>query len=418
MSSKFRDFFDAVNLRKTETEPERERADDKPSHIKVIGVGGGGTNAINRMIEARIRGVEFVAMNTDVQVLANSRASQKLHLGQASTRGLGAGGNPEIGREAAEESRREIRRLMDDVDMVFITAGMGGGTGTGAAPIVAQIARDMGVLTVAVVTKPFSFEGPRRMRLAQAGIADLKDRVDTIIVVPNDRLMQLDDRRLKLDEAFQMADDVLRQGVQGVSDIITIPGMINVDFADVRAIMADAGPAVLGIGTARGGHRAIEAAQAAVASPLLESGVQGATRVLVNVTSGHDLTLAEFTEAAEQIGQLCDQMDANIIIGWVPDPQLEGEVHVTVLATGFGVREGQPVQASARDSAQAPAPAQPTQAVSPSAGYPQQTTQATSQPAPAQPVGQTPSAPEPSPAQEPRPAKGDELEIPAFLRRR
>ncbi len=420
MGSKFRDFFEAVRLRDEEPEPGPEPGAEKLSRIKVIGVGGGGTNAINRMIEARLRGVEFLAMNTDIQVLNISKAHQKLHLGEEATRGLGAGGNPEVGRRAAEESKREIRRMLEGADMVFITAGMGGGTGTGAAPIVAEFAREMGALTVAVVTKPFSFEGPRRMRLAQEGIANLKAKVDTIIIVPNDRLLQMDDRRMKLDEAFKAADDVLRQGVQGVSDIITIPGMINVDFADVRSIMADAGAAVLGIGTANGNHRAVEAAQNAVASPLLETSVHGATRVLVNVTSGHDLTLAEFTEAAEQIGQLCDQMDANIIIGWVPDPQLEGEVRVTVLATGFGAKENRAATEPVRHVAQAPAPhpnppqAAPVQTTTPSPSQPPQAVPATvNQTPPAQPAPQTQPPSQPS-----RLPKGDEIDIPAFLRRR
>ncbi|MCS6776975.1 MAG: cell division protein FtsZ, partial [Chthonomonadaceae bacterium] len=304
------------------------------AQIKVIGVGGGGTNAVNRMIEAGVSGVEFLAMNTDLQVLNISKATRKLQLGENSTRGLGAGGNPEVGRAAAEESRTEIKRMLEGADMVFITAGMGGGTGTGAAPIIAEIAREINALTVGVVTKPFSFEGPRRMRLAEEGVENLKSRVDTIIVVPNDKLLSVGDRRMTLVEAFKVADDVLRQGVQGISDIITIPGIINVDFADVRAIMSQAGPALMGIGTASGDHRAVEAAQNAVSSQLLETNIAGATRVLVNITSGNDLRLEEFYEAAQQIQQLCDQKEANIIIGWVPDPNLEGEVRVTVLATG------------------------------------------------------------------------------------
>lgn len=305
------------------------------ARIKVIGVGGGGTNAVNRMIEAGLSGVEFLAMNTDIQVLNISQAPRKLQLGENSTRGLGAGGNPEIGRIAAEESRTEIKKLLDGADMVFITAGMGGGTGTGAAPIIAEIASEMGALTVAVVTKPFPFEGPRRSRLAAAGVDNLKSRVDTIIIVPNEKLVSLSDKRMTLVEAFKYADDVLRQGVQGISDIITIPGLINVDFADVRTIMTNAGSALMGIGMGSGDHRAVEAAQNAVSSQLLETSIRGASRVLVNVTSGHDLTLAEYSEAALQIQEQCDQNDANIIIGWVPDQSLEGEVRITVLATGF-----------------------------------------------------------------------------------
>ena len=329
--SKFRDFFEAVSNREEET----EEIPINRSKIKVVGVGGGGTNAVNRMIDAGLSGVEFYAMNTDIQVLRVSRAQTKLHLGEESTRGLGAGGNPEIGRLAAEESKREIKRMLEGADMVFITAGMGGGTGTGAAPVVAAIARELGALTVGVVTRPFSFEGARRMRLAKEGLEMLQSVVDTIITVPNDKLLSVDDKRIKLNEAFRIADDVLRQGVQGISDIITVPGMINVDFADVRSIMSNAGPALMGIGTATGGMRATEAADNAISSPLLETSIHGATRVLVNVTSGHDLTLMEYSDAAEQISQRCDEREANIIFGWVPDPSLEGEVRVTVLATGF-----------------------------------------------------------------------------------
>ncbi|MDW8208449.1 MAG: cell division protein FtsZ [Chloroherpetonaceae bacterium] len=365
------------------------------AQIKVIGVGGGGTNAVNRMIEAGVSGVEFLAMNTDLQVLNISKATRKLQLGENSTRGLGAGGNPEVGRAAAEESRTEIKRMLEGADMVFITAGMGGGTGTGAAPIIAEIAREINALTVGVVTKPFSFEGPRRMRLAEEGVENLKSRVDTIIVVPNDKLLSVGDRRMTLVEAFKVADDVLRQGVQGISDIITIPGIINVDFADVRAIMSQAGPALMGIGTASGDHRAVEAAQNAVSSQLLETNIAGATRVLVNITSGNDLRLEEFYEAAQQIQQLCDQKEANIIIGWVPDPNLEGEVRVTVLATGFMGRE--------------PVAVPPVQNVSQAA--------VTAQP----PVTSTPAgdpAVAPPVSQEPRKPTGEELDIPTFLRRR
>ena len=386
--------------------------DPGTARIKVIGVGGGGTNAVNRMIEASLTGVEFLAMNTDVQVLNISQAPRKLQLGENSTRGLGAGGNPEIGRTAAEESKSEIKKMMDGADMVFITAGMGGGTGTGAAPVIAEIAREIGALTVAVVTKPFPFEGPRRMRLAAEGIENLKSRVDTIIIVPNEKLLSVGDRRMTLVEAFKVADDVLRQGVQGISDIITIPGMINVDFADVRAIMTGAGPALMGIGMATGDHRAVEAAQNAVSSQLLETSINGATRVLVNVTSGNDLTLAEFNEAAEQIASLCDQRDANIIFGWVPDQMLEGEVRVTVLATGFNPRE----EAGASQSSRPGVPTRP---------FTQQVPGAATTPATApRPAEQTPAAPgqekpaaQAAPPVPPDPRK-DDLDIPAFLRKR
>ncbi|HZP84863.1 MAG TPA: cell division protein FtsZ [Chthonomonadaceae bacterium] len=393
------------------------------AHIKVIGVGGGGTNAVNRMIESGLGGVEFLAMNTDVQVLNISKAQRKLQLGENSTRGLGAGGNPEIGRAAAEESKSEIKKMMDGADMVFITAGMGGGTGTGAAPIIAELAREIGALTVAVITKPFNFEGPRRMRLAEEGVDNLRSKVDTVIIVPNDKLLSIGDRRMTLVEAFKMADDVLRQGVQGISDIITIPGMINVDFADVRAIMSNAGSALMGIGSASGDGRAVEAAQNAVSSQLLETSINGATRVLVNVTSGHDLTLSEFTEAADQIHALCDQKEANIIFGWVPDSSLEGEVRVTVLATGFAGRDGQPATQSAYSSAQTPTSRSFAQAEATRPAHaptpPQQQTQAAvrasegQQPTPPQPQTQ-----QPPPAPEPRKPSGEELDIPAFLRRR
>lgn len=391
--------------------------DPGSARIKVIGVGGGGTNAVNRMIEAGLSGVEFLAMNTDVQVLNIAKAARKLQLGENSTRGLGAGGNPEVGRIAAEESKSEIKKALDGADMVFITAGMGGGTGTGAAPIIAEMASDLGALTVAVVTKPFTFEGPRRMRLAEEGVEQLKNKVDTIIIVPNDKLLSVGDRRMTLVEAFKVADDVLRQGVQGVSDIITIPGMINVDFADVRAIMSNAGPALMGIGTASGDHRAVEAAQSAVSSQLLETSINGATRVLVNVTSGNDLTLAEFTEAADQIHQLCDQQDAIIIFGWVPDPSLEGEVRVTVLATGFTPRD-QSGSVSSREPAGAQAPLR-------SYGAPASAQQPPAATQPARPV-ETDAAPpaQPAPphhvpqAADPRKAPQDDLDIPAFLRRK
>jgi cell division protein FtsZ len=303
--------------------------------IKVIGVGGGGSNAVNRMIESGIRGVEFIAMNTDVQVLDLSSASTKVQLGRDLTRGLGAGGNPEIGKAAAEESKGEIRKVLEGADMVFITAGMGGGTGTGAASVIAELAREIGALTVAVVTKPFVFEGPRRFRLADQGVTSLMGRVDTIITIPNNKLLNVVERKTTMIEAFRVADDVLRQGVQGISDIITIPGQINVDFADVRAVMANADPALMGIGYGVGEHRALQAAQSATNSPLLEQTIHGAKGLLVNLTSSEDLTLAEANEAMQYIQELCDVEDANIFFGTVVDPSMEGTVRVTVLATGF-----------------------------------------------------------------------------------
>ncbi|MDW8290471.1 MAG: cell division protein FtsZ [Armatimonadota bacterium] len=305
------------------------------AQIKVIGIGGGGTNAVNRMIEAGLVGVDFCAMNTDVQVLEISAAEKKVQLGENLTRGLGAGGNPQIGRSAAEESKNEIMKVLEGADMVFITAGMGGGTGTGAAPVVAQLAKEMGALTVAVVTKPFNFEGPRRMQIAEEGIANLREHVDTLIVIPNERLLSVVEKRTTLVEAFRAADDILRQGVQGISDIITIPGLINVDFADVKATMSNAGTAHMGIGHGSGEHRAREAAENATNSPLLETSIDGAQRVLINVTSGLDITLQELSEAAAVIRNLCDLENAHIIYGHVMDPKMEGEVKITVLAAGL-----------------------------------------------------------------------------------
>ncbi len=303
--------------------------------IKVIGVGGGGSNAVQRMMESGIKGVEFIAMNTDVQVLDLSSAPRKVQLGVNLTRGLGAGGNPEIGKGAAEESKNEIRKVLEGADMVFITAGMGGGTGTGAASVIADLAREIGALTVAVVTRPFTFEGPRRQRLAEQGVTSLMGRVDTIITIPNDKLLSVVERRTTLVDAFRVADDVLRQGVQGISDIITIPGQINVDFADVKAVMSDAGPALMGIGYGVGEQRALQAAQSAINSPLLEQTIHGATGLLVNVSSSEDLTLAEANEAMQYIQSLCDADEANIFFGTIVDPTMDGTVRVTVLATGF-----------------------------------------------------------------------------------
>lgn len=315
--------------------------------IKVVGVGGGGCNAVNRMIEAGIQGVEFVAMNTDTQVLDKSMASRKVQLGANLARGLGAGGDPEVGKAAAEETKNDVRKILEGADMVFITAGMGGGTGTGAAPVIADLARELGALTVAIVTRPFGFEGPRRRRMADNGVTSLVGRVDTMITIPNDRLLDVVERRTTLKDAFAVADDVLRQGVQGISDIITVPGQINVDFADVKAVMMDAGPALMGIGYGVGEHRALQAAQQATSSPLLEQTINGARGLLVNVTSGEDLTLSEVSEAMDYIHHLCDAEEANIFFGTVIDPRLEGEVRITVLATGFDpnrVVEASPVR--------------------------------------------------------------------------
>lgn len=310
-------------------------ADINGAVIKVIGVGGGGCNAVNRMIEAGIQGVDFVAMNTDIQVLDKSSAGKKIQLGVNLSRGLGAGGDPEVGKASAEETKNEVRKVIEGADMVFIAAGMGGGTGTGAAPVIADLARELGAVTVAIVTKPFGFEGPRRRRMADNGVTSLIGRVDTLITIPNDRLLDVVERKTTLGDAFRVADDVLRQGVQGISDIITVPGQINVDFADVKAVMVNAGPALMGIGYGMGEHRAIQAAQQATASPLLEQTINGARGLLVNISSGEDLTLSEVTEAMEYIHSLCDDEEANIFFGTVTDPSLEGEVRITVLATGF-----------------------------------------------------------------------------------
>ena len=302
--------------------------------IKVMGVGGGGCNAVNRMIESQVSGIEFWAINTDAQALENAYAPQKLQIGQKITRGLGAGGNPAIGQKAAEESRDEIAHALENTDLVFITAGMGGGTGTGAAPIAAEVAKEMGCLTVGVVTRPFTFEGRRRTKQAEKGIEAFRSRVDTLIVIPNNQLLSVISPETPVQEAFGVADDVLRQGVQGISDIITIPGLINVDFADVRAIMADAGSALMGIGLGSGKSRAREAAVAAVSSPLLEASIHGAKGVVINITGGYDLTLHEVNAAADSIYEVVDE-DANIIFGAVIDESLDGEVRITVIATGF-----------------------------------------------------------------------------------
>lgn len=302
--------------------------------IKVVGVGGGGNNAVNRMIDAGLKGVEFISINTDAQALFLSKAQQKIQIGEKLTRGLGAGGNPDIGAGAAEESRDAIFQAVKGADMVFITAGMGGGTGTGAAPIVAEIAKETGALTVGVVTRPFTFEGRKRAGQADKGIANLKGKVDTLITIPNDRLLQVVDKKTSILEAFRIADDVLRQGVQGISDLIAVPGLINLDFADVRSIMLEQGSALMGIGIARGEGRATEAARAAVSSPLLETSIEGARGVLLSITGGPDLGLFEVNEAAEIIAEAADP-EANIIFGAVIDEKMGDEIRVTVIATGF-----------------------------------------------------------------------------------
>jgi cell division protein FtsZ len=305
------------------------------ARIKVLGVGGGGGNAVNRMIDAQLRGVEFIAANTDLQALHKCRAPVKLQIGGLLTKGLGAGADPEVGRKAALEDTERILEMLEGADMVFLTAGLGGGTGTGAAPIIASLAAEIGALTVAVVTKPFGFEGRRRMQLAERGVDELRGAVDTLITIPNERLLNFVERGTPLFEAFRIADDVLRQAVQGISDLITIPGEINVDFADVRTIMTGMGMALMGTGVAKGEHRALEAAQRAISSPLLEeTSIQGARGVLINISGGHDLTLHEVAEAARIISDAVDP-DANIISGMVIEPGLEDAMKVTVIATGF-----------------------------------------------------------------------------------
>jgi cell division protein FtsZ len=382
------------------------------ANIKVVGVGGGGSNAVNRMVETGLSGVEFIAMNTDYQVLSLSNAQKKIQLGENLTRGLGAGGNADMGREAADESKQDIRKTIEGADMVFITAGMGGGTGTGAAPVIADISRELGAITVAVVTKPFSFEGPRRQRTAERGIEELKSRVDTIITIPNDKLLTVAEKRATLMDAFRMADDILRQGVQGVSDIITVPGMINVDFADVKAIMQNAGSAMMGIGEAEGEQRAVAAATAAINSPLLEQSVSGARGVLMNITAGPDLTLNEVYEACDIIRGITDASDAIVMFGTVLDERLSGKVRITVLATGFD-GHGPLGQAAASFGNRFQA----------SSSYvPPVVQQAAAAPAPAYTPQPQPVAAAPAPAAQEEPPRAvpadDTLDIPAFLRRR
>lgn len=361
--------------------------------IKVVGVGGGGTNAVNRMIEEGIRGVEFVAVNTDAQALAISDADIKVHIGTDITKGLGAGANPEVGKEAAEDSRDEIKAALAGADMVFITAGEGGGTGTGAAPVVADIAKnDVGALTVGVVTKPFSFEGRRRYGSAADGIKTLSENVDTLIVIPNDRLLDLSEKKTTMLEAFRMADDVLCQGTQGITDLITVPGLINLDFADVCTIMKGAGSAMMGIGIAAGDNRAADAATEAISSRLLESSIEGATRVLLSIAGNKDLGIQEINEAADLVAKNVDA-DANIIFGTVVDESLGDQVRVTVIATGFN-------DANVQQQ------------------LPTLSTQSASRPSrPAQPQSTRPVTAQPQPARSNNSSNEKEFDIPDFLKR-
>jgi len=305
--------------------------------IKVVGIGGGGSNAVSRMVEAGMSGVEFVAVNTDAQALLMVDADVKIHIGSKATRGLGAGADPRLGMEAAHESRDELKEALKGADMVFVTAGEGGGTGTGGAPVVAELGRELDALTVGVVTRPFGFEGRLRAEQAEVGIQNLRDNVDTLIVIENDRLLQVVERTTPVTDAFRMVDDILRQGVQGITDLITVPGLVNLDFADVRTIMRDAGSALMGIGVAHGENRAVEAARAAISSPLLETSLDGATGVLLNITGGPDLGLFEVNEAAEVVTSAADS-NANVIFGAVIDEAMGDDVRVTAIATGFGGR--------------------------------------------------------------------------------
>ena len=324
---------------------------DQLATIKVVGVGGGGSNAVNRMIEHGVQGVEFIAVNTDAQALNLSKAEVKIQVGTKLTRGLGAGANPEVGRKAAEESKEQLEEILQGADMVFVTAGMGGGTGTGAAPVIAQVAKELGALTVGVVTRPFTFEGRKRSTQAVSGIDGLKSSVDTLIVIPNDRLLEIVDKNTPMLEAFREADNVLRQGVQGISDLIATPGLINVDFADVKTIMSDKGSALMGIGIATGESRATEAAKKAISSPLLETSIDGAHGVLMNITGGNNLSLYEVQEAADIVTSAADQ-EVNVIFGSVINENLKDEIVVTVIATGFDETQTGAPQSKKRPSAQ------------------------------------------------------------------
>lgn len=365
---------------------------DHQATIKVIGVGGGGNNAVNRMIEHGVEGVEFIAVNTDAQALNLSKAEVKLQIGGKLTRGLGAGANPEVGKKAAEESKEQIEEALKGADMIFVTAGMGGGTGTGAAPVIAQIAKDLGALTVGVVTRPFSFEGRRRSSQAVGGIDTLKENVDTLIVIPNDRLLEIVDKNTPMLEAFSEADNVLRQGVQGISDLIAKPGLINVDFADVKTIMLDKGSALMGIGVATGENRATEAAKKAISSPLLETSIDGAQGILMNITGGMNLSLFEVQEAADLVTSAADD-EVNVIFGSVINDALEDEIIVTVIATGFTETSKKKPSANYRPVIRQQNQAEPQQQEKPSS--------------------EKPAAPE-----QPSTEDEDALDIPTFLRNR
>jgi len=364
--------------------------------IRVVGVGGSGGNAINRMIAYKLRGVEFIAVNTDAQALVHNQAPIKIQIGKETTRGLGAGSDVELGRKSVEENKDEIYDALKGSDIVFVTYGAGGGTGTGAGPLVAAIAKELGALTVAVVTKPFSFEGQRRMKVAELGVDELRDKVDTLITIPNDRLLQVIDKKTSLFDAFGIVDDVLRQGVQGISDLITLHGIINVDFADVRTIMSDAGSALMGIGRASGDNRAIEAARAAIDSPLLELSIDGAKGILFNITGGPDMGMYEIDEAAKAITEAADS-DANIIFGAIIDEAMSGEIKITVIATGFDtdrIKENRP----SLGGFHRPAPVQQSPMMNS--------------------FSIQPPAPTPMPQMPEEEAVDEELDVPAFIRRK
>ncbi len=378
------------------------------ARIKVVGVGGGGSNAVNRMIDEGIQGVDFVSVNTDAQALLLSKAPTRVRIGDKLTRGLGAGGNPDVGRKAAEETADELYNVLKGSDMVFVTAGLGGGTGTGAAPIVAQIAREVGALTIGVVTRPFTFEGARRMQSCEAGMSNLKEHADTLIVIPNDRLLQIVDKRASLQDSFRVADDVLRQGIQGISELITVPGLINLDFADVKAIMSEGGAALMAVGKATGEDRARVAAEQAISSQLLDITIDGARGVLFNVTGGPNMTLFEVNQAAAIIRET-SHPDVNMIFGAVIDPNMGDDIRVTVIATGFE-RSGVPRRALERPVVQRGVntatpffrPVENASVESPSS------------PAPALPSQHKPSAPE----FKPQTINTEDLDIPTFLRNR
>jgi len=380
---------------------------DNFASIKVVGVGGGGGNAVNRMIEEGLGGVEFIAINTDAQSLLLSKAKTRVRIGDKLTRGLGAGGNPEVGRKAAEESSDELYEVLRGADMVFITGGMGGGTGTGAAPVVAQVAKELGALTIGVVTRPFTFEGSRRIQVAEAGIEALKTQVDTLIVIPNDRLLQIVDKKASLQDAFGLADDVLRQGIQGISELITVPGLINLDFADVRTIMSEGGAALMAVGRASGEDRARKAAEEAISSSLLDVTIDGARGILFNVTGGPDMSLFEVNEAAAIIKETAHP-DVNLIFGAVIDENMGEEIRITVIATGFEQTRVTKRRVASKPAVKPrPAPRPAPQPVAPEAEQQQS--------------GSVPAQTEPRKAEEEftsRVYDTDDLDIPAFLRRR